>query len=295
MSLVWSSGFNGITDPDAQTYIAAVETADGQAIEGDVALAISDFVVGCKLDGIWDAIKASCILAGARTLNGALVPLANASGVAPTLNGTAGGWNYNRKTGLQGNGTDNYINSGRNNDAEPSQDSKHLAVFRTASETIDGSIRSSIAGAVGSTSSQLVVLNATQKVLRLNDYSDEFTGTLYSYGLWGISRANSSAITERLNNLSTNRSQTTSAPANGRIMVFARGTQSGGVDGYSDARIAFYSIGESLDLEKLDTRVTRLMNLITYTQTAGLPDLSTMDLDAASYIGGGYRAGGTLS
>ena len=34
---------------------------------------------------------------------------------------------------------------------------------------------------------------------------------------------------------------------------------------------------------------------MTYTQTAGLPDLATMDIDAAAYIGGGYRVGGTLS
>jgi len=73
--------------------------------------------------------------------------------------------------------------------------------------------------------------------------------------------------------------------------VFSR--ELGGIP--TDARLAFYSIGEALDLALLDTRVTRLMNLITYTQTAGLPDLSTMDLDAAAYIGGAYRAGGTLS
>ena len=63
----------------------------------------------------------------------------------------------------------------------------------------------------------------------------------------------------------------------------------------SNARLSFYSIGESIDLEKLDNRTTRLMNLITYSFTAGLPELATMDLDAASYIGGAYRAGGTLS
>ena len=62
-------------DTDAAAYITAVETADGQALETAVADAINAFVVGCKADGIWDAIKASCIMAGARTLNGALVPL----------------------------------------------------------------------------------------------------------------------------------------------------------------------------------------------------------------------------
>jgi hypothetical protein len=81
MSLSINSDFNGVTDPDAGAYIAAVEAADGQLLEFGVGKAINDFVVGCKQDKIWDAIKASCILAGARTLTGALTPLV---GTAPT-------------------------------------------------------------------------------------------------------------------------------------------------------------------------------------------------------------------
>ena len=100
-------------DADAQAYITAVETADGQALETAVKDAINAFVVGCKADGIWNAIKASCILAGARTLNGVLVPLA---GAAPTNNGFVGaGTDYNRKTGLLGNGSSKWLNSNRNN------------------------------------------------------------------------------------------------------------------------------------------------------------------------------------
>ena len=57
-------------DADAAAYITAVETADGQALENGVKVAIDNFVLGCKQDGIWTAIKASCILAGARTLAG---------------------------------------------------------------------------------------------------------------------------------------------------------------------------------------------------------------------------------
>jgi hypothetical protein len=67
------------------------------------------FVNGCKADGIWNAIKASCILAGARTLNGALVPLV---GTAPT-NFNFVDWCYNRKTGLVGDGSTKYLDSNR--------------------------------------------------------------------------------------------------------------------------------------------------------------------------------------
>jgi hypothetical protein len=68
-------------DPDAAAYLRAVEAADGQALETPVKRAVDDFIKGCKADGIWDAIKASCILCGARTLPGALVPLV---GTAPS-------------------------------------------------------------------------------------------------------------------------------------------------------------------------------------------------------------------
>ena len=61
-------------DPDAAAYITAVEAADTAAgspggLEERTKIAIDNFVLGCKADGIWTAIKASCILAGARTLN----------------------------------------------------------------------------------------------------------------------------------------------------------------------------------------------------------------------------------
>lgn len=109
MSLSIVSSFNGVTDPDAGAYIAAVEQADGnQLLEFGVGKAINDFVVGCKQDRIWDAIKASCILAGARTRIGALVPLV---GTAPTSFNFVDG-DYNRKTGLKGNASNKSLRTG---------------------------------------------------------------------------------------------------------------------------------------------------------------------------------------
>jgi len=62
-------------EPESVNYIRAVEAADGAYLETGVKKAINSFIVGCRKDGIWDAIKASCILCGARTIAGALVPL----------------------------------------------------------------------------------------------------------------------------------------------------------------------------------------------------------------------------
>jgi len=74
-------------DPDAAKYLAAVEAADGEPLEPAVRTAINAFFRGLKATpGLFDAIKASCILCGARTITGALVPLA---GDAPS---PEGGW-----------------------------------------------------------------------------------------------------------------------------------------------------------------------------------------------------------
>jgi len=117
-------------DPDAQAYIDAVELEDGQALEDGVRTAINDFVVGCKSDGIWSAIKSACILAGARTLDGALVPLV---GSAPTNNNFVSG-DYDRETGLKGNGSTKYLDSNRNNNADP-QDDNHNAIYIHTAQT----------------------------------------------------------------------------------------------------------------------------------------------------------------
>lgn len=83
-------------DPDAQSHIAAVEAADGQALEVGVKNAMNALVVGYKAQGIWTLAAQLLMPCGPRTLAGALVPL---KGVAPTNNGFLDG-DYNRKTGL---------------------------------------------------------------------------------------------------------------------------------------------------------------------------------------------------
>jgi hypothetical protein len=286
MTLVWAPGFNGITDPDAQTYLAAVETADGQAIEGDVALAINDFVVGCKLDGIWDAIKASCILAGARTLSGALVPL---KGTAPTNNNFVSG-DYDRETGLLGNGSTKYLDSNRLNTADPT-DNQHLAVYDSSFASNLNGTRIGALGSLGSSSQHNYIDRFSSYRLASRGAANSSTGNLTDPFL-GFSRNSSANFTVRIRDVSSLiTGVSTATTAAGSYFVFNR---SGG-NYFYNGRLSFYSIGEAIDLEKLDTRVTRLMHLITYTQTSGLPGLSTMDLDAASYIGGAYRAGATLS
>jgi hypothetical protein len=243
MSWLITPTYDGlVSDADATAYLAAVQAADGQLLEPAVRIAINNFVVGCKADGIWTAIKASCILAGARTLAGALVPLV---GAAPTRGGTEGGWSYDRKTGLTGNGTDNFINSNRNNNADP-QDSNHNAVYQT------------VAGAGQRIGSGLSVIGANA-ITNANSANRTISTTnifTAANGLIAHSRSSSANYTFRNNASSSTITQASQTPENANIRLF----QFTGATGFGTHRFSFYSIGESLNLALLDARVTDLIN-----------------------------------
>jgi len=242
-------------DPDAAAYITAVETADGQALEEKVKIAIDNFVLGCKADGIWSAIKASCILAGARTLAGALVPLV---GTAPTnYNFVAG--DYDRETGLVGDGSTKYLDSNRNNNADP-QDSKHISAYSVNIQDTNNVTLLAGSEASGATTgvTQLVANKVSDNFVgRVNSSQSILTSAIYGQSfLMATNRSSSSTIELLVNGTLTTGASTSEVPNNSNIRPF-------GFSGlYFNARIAFYSIGESLDLTRLDARVTDLINAI---------------------------------
>jgi hypothetical protein len=111
-------------DVNALNYIQAVEAADGQALEFAIKLAINNFVLGLKADNIWNKISTACILAGARTLSGALVPL---KGPVP-INYNFTETDYHRSTGLQGNGDNKYLDSNFSISTLPVSD-RHVSFY----------------------------------------------------------------------------------------------------------------------------------------------------------------------
>lgn len=243
-------------DTDAQTYITAVETADGQSLEAAVRNAINAFVVGCKTDGNWNAIKAGCILAGARTLAGIAVPLA---GTAPTnINFVSA--DYNRKTGLLGNGSSKYLDSNRSNNADP-QNNFHLAVYASSVGTTGGSSTPSFyAGYADPTPGNSTSLGrfTGQLYARVRDESVNLVAM--SAGLLGCARSSSTGYQVRSNQATSSFTEASTSPSSGNIWIFARNWPPGSGSFHTDARLAFYSIGESLDLAQLDARVTALIN-----------------------------------
>jgi hypothetical protein len=271
-----------VYDPDAQTYFNRVEgsTGDNQKLEAAVKAAINDFVVGCKADGIWNAIKSSCILAGARTLAGALQPLV---GTAPTNFNFVSG-DYDRKTGLKASGTKT-LDSNRSVNTDP-QDNRHASVYVTTATTSTSNFPVYI-GSSNSPATQIFRFNANAGIgTRCSSVgATTLPSSGGSTGLLGVTRSSSSQYTARKDNTSTAISVISANNSASNYVLFA---------GDNNGRLAFYSIGESLDLALLDARVTTLINNIAFFINTGLNHVN-YDADTIAYVNAGYAAGGTLA
>jgi hypothetical protein len=250
------------TDPDARTYISAVQRADASSLEPAVQRAIDDFVKGCKADGIWTAIKASCILMGARTLSGALTPLV---GSAPTNNGPFVTGDYDRKTGLVGDGVGKYLDSNRNCNVDP-QDNAHMAVWAT---TVQNEVDKMFmgAGATSNGSSQFACAgdsgpNLDRVGFRLRSSGQSLITGAAVAGLIGMSRAASGSYTGRGGAVNNTISVTSQTPFSGNILVFARNSATNTAGLFGAHRLAWYSIGESLTLSTLESRLSTLVTAI---------------------------------
>ena len=264
----WVAAISGPSlDPDAAAYIAAVEAADGQALEPAIRIAYDEFICGCKDDTFditngdvvagstfrnWDRFKASCILAGARTLSGALVPLVG-SAPANTNNNFVTA-DYVRATGLKGDGSTKWLNSNRNNNADPQDNFSGGAWIQ---ENASGGANRAFIGAgvneVGafniarrSDGSDFIVRNRSS-VLFISSPNAPQTG------LVGCSRSKADAFQFRNGEFQTTHNLVSEVPFNRNISVFGRNLAA-----ESDARLQFYWVGEALDLAALNARLATL-------------------------------------
>lgn len=249
-------------DPDALGYINRVETADGQRLEPRVRTAINQFVLGCKQDGIWTSLVTSCIMAGARTVAGAITPLV---GNAPTNNNFVIG-DYSRTLGLLGNDSNKYLATGYNNNDTTNfpQNDSHISCYVSASQTDVGGVFVGTQPTLGSVFT--ISYSSTSGVTFRNRASLGNTRILAPLG-FQASRRNNSANFDSRANLSdgsiseTTTTATSSTPSSNLFGVFC-GFSGATANQFSAARMSFYSIGKSLTMANLDTRVTALMTTL---------------------------------
>jgi hypothetical protein len=179
-------------------------------------------------------------------------------GTAPTnVNFVAG--DYNRKTGLKGDGTTKYLNSNRNSNADP-QNNTHIAVQISTQST--GGINGNFLAAgdfLTSGSSSLQTATSNTNMFTRSRNAIGFNATPKVAGFFGLSRSSSTTYNRRFSGSTVTETSTSETPVNDNYFVF-RGNNA--TPSYTNARIAFYSIGESLNLALLDTRVTNLINAI---------------------------------
>ena len=246
-----------VNDEDVVTYISAVEAQDGQSLEAGVKTAYSNFILGCKADGIWSSIKSSCILGGARTISGALVPLV---GLAPTNIGFIPG-DYDRKLGITGDKS-SYLNTNYSGRLATSQ---HLVVQKTSNNTSNGTY-SQLAGVIDAFNGAWSFLRSQSAAAGgrleygISPGAGLFTNTQSVSSFVGqVQSGTSFTATQSAGNEVDTATQTPTVPSGVHPVYIFADNNVGTVRFQSDFRIFFYSIGESVDLAKFQARVSGLL------------------------------------
>jgi hypothetical protein len=162
------------------------------------------------------------------------------------------------------------LDTGRR-DNEDSQNSAHLSVYASTASTSGANTYSAYAGAGNNLNSFRVVyrynsfigagnLSATsvynRSASRLDVAGVDYTGFI------ATTRSSGSTLAGRAAQINAGPiASTSNAPAGVNIVIFGENAN-GVVGGRTNARLAFYSIGEALDLALLDARVTALVNAL---------------------------------
>jgi hypothetical protein len=154
-----------------------------------------------------------------------------------------------------GNGSSKYLNSNRANNADP-QNNNHNACWITTPAV--GALMTSSESNTGQNYLDTNTSTSTRFQNRDALATTIISGTTVA-GLYGHSRSTSTQFTYRCpqgNGTATSASQT---PESRNVFLYTRSNNGTTFSNYSTARLAFYSIGESLDLALLDARVSALI------------------------------------
>ncbi|WP_155524061.1 hypothetical protein [Nodosilinea nodulosa] len=246
-------------DVDAASYIARVEAADGQNLENIVRQAYDKFFISLKAYSNFLALKSACILAGARTLAGSLVPMTVAM-PSPTNFGFVSG-DRSRSGGLKGNGISKYVELNRQSDADPQNSYHQVAYISQLAATGTGGERSVIcAGWANPTSHNLVFSGVSQ--FRSRSTGSTVGGTGPGVGFYGHSRSNGTQLDylEATGSVVTAALNSTTA-ASRRTFLLGRNNADAG-DGdpvlFGTNRILFYSVGEAVNLANMRSSLNTL-------------------------------------
>jgi hypothetical protein len=147
------------------------------------------------------------------------------------------------------------LDSNRAANADP-LNSVHIAVFAYTATTVGQVLGNDDAGRLSLYGPSAAVKNIALRQAAGSDLNASASFPTF----FGGSRSSSSQIIGRISGINQVISVTSTSGASSSIAVFARKASGGAINNFSNGLIAFYSIGEALDLALLDARVTDLIN-----------------------------------
>jgi hypothetical protein len=251
-----------ITDTDSIAWIEAVETADGQTLEQDVRYAMNQLVLDLKANSLWTPIQTMNVHMAARTLAGSLIDVKTPSASWANTNFVSG--DYNRTTGLLGDGATKYLDTGRANNAD-GQNDQAMWQMVTADHTNLGLGRTYIA-AGGSNAGTTSLLQSGGVIGNLiarcrNTTSDAIVGAS-TEGLIGVSRSASTGYTAIGNGAESSLTRTSQTSSTDSICVFCSNTA--GVKAYyGNQRASVSAVGSAHSLTTVETVLDSFTALIT--------------------------------
>jgi hypothetical protein len=241
----------GQVDNETLIYLSVVESRDGEPLESSVKGVLLRFVKKLKDLSLWNEINTLNLLCGARTLNGALVPL---KGTYPEQPSAFGSFNYNRVTGLRSTNA-NFVVFTNVLGVELLAADNHIAVYVTQNTTNTATVDLIgnfifTSGGIGLSKSG----SAGGIISRNNGSSSNTTVAPHwsAPSLIGTARSNTSNYTVRVaksNRTIANTSLPQSSLSTSEIRVYSH------TNNFGDFRIPVYSIGKSLDLASLEGEI----------------------------------------
>lgn len=264
LNLIISSSRNRF-DPDARAWINAVEAADAQELEGGVKVAMNYLVVRLKSYSYWDAISTMTVRAGARTLAGALIDIKNPS--SSWING--GGLflpaDYNRTTGLIGNGTTKYLDTGRSNSAE----ARNNQTFWTYVTSVASSADMAYIGAgipqtdFGSSYILRSAISASNLTVTSRNYSGQTDAGGNAAGFMGIYRSDGTGFASLANGSTDTFTLASETPLNRNFFEYATSGSSSTPINFSNHRACAAGIGTVFNLNVMETELETYIATIT--------------------------------
>lgn len=241
----------GAVDSDALAWAAAV-VSNGGTVSAATLTAVSNFCKAAKGAGYWNKLNRINLICG-NQLAAALVPLKVGGGSATDTNVNFVGGDYTEATGLTGNGTTKYLNTGLNPSIALTANDTHLAVYSRSSAEIASGATMGCFTAAAAIFSLYAPLGSDGKL-----YSSQYNGsapgrvvsaaaisTPFGFCVGSRSASNAHAAYRNAVSLASEASTGGALPNNANFLVFAV-HDGASPTAFSSMTISAYSIGSGL-------------------------------------------------